>query len=181
MDNLERHNESVPRLDQSDDGADGCRERTWFNSDQLSGELDLCPGATNSSEDDFNTFYFYQVTININKNNSRSTRSQSIFSIRKISVASFRLAEESETIDSIADRSNRSILRTIKKPVTEKGECHIEKVKKQKNGPYQMETESESFRLDQSPSNSDLDMCQCAIVRLNQIKRSYLSLINSRT
>lgn len=40
---------------------DSCRERTWFNSDQVSGELDLCPGATNSTEDDFNTFYFYQV------------------------------------------------------------------------------------------------------------------------
>lgn len=39
----------------------GCRERTWFNSDQVVGELELCPGATNSTEDDFNTFYFYQV------------------------------------------------------------------------------------------------------------------------
>lgn len=40
---------------------DGCLERTWFNSDQSAGELNLCPSATNSSEDDFNTFYFYQT------------------------------------------------------------------------------------------------------------------------
>ena len=42
---------------------DVCLERTWFNSDQLSGELNLCPSASNSTEDDFNTFYFYQVII----------------------------------------------------------------------------------------------------------------------
>lgn len=65
MDNLETRNETaVSRLEPSAD-LDGCRERTWFNSDQLSGELNLCPGATNSSEDDFNTFYFYQVTNEI--------------------------------------------------------------------------------------------------------------------
>jgi hypothetical protein len=42
---------------------DVCLERTWFNSDQLSGELNLCPSTSNSTEDDFNTFYFYQVII----------------------------------------------------------------------------------------------------------------------
>ncbi len=40
---------------------DSCLERTWFNSDQLAGELNLCPSPSNSTEDDFNTFYFYQV------------------------------------------------------------------------------------------------------------------------
>ena len=47
----------------TDGRPDGCLEQTWFNSDQLAGELNLCPGATNSSEDDFNTFYFYQVNV----------------------------------------------------------------------------------------------------------------------
>ncbi|XP_046631347.1 cardioacceleratory peptide receptor-like [Daphnia pulicaria] len=40
---------------------DSCLERTWFNSDQLAGELNLCPSPSNSTEDDFNTFYFYQT------------------------------------------------------------------------------------------------------------------------
>ncbi len=52
MDNLTIIKENV---------TDVCLEQTWFNSDQLAGELNLCPGSTNSSEDDFNTFYFYQV------------------------------------------------------------------------------------------------------------------------
>jgi hypothetical protein len=43
-----------------DDGS-SCLERTWFNSDQSAGELNLCPSTSNSTEDDFNTFYFYQV------------------------------------------------------------------------------------------------------------------------
>lgn len=40
---------------------EGCLERTWFNNELLGDELDLCPSETNSTEDDFNTFYFYQV------------------------------------------------------------------------------------------------------------------------
>ena len=43
-----------------------CLERTWFNSDQSAGELNLCPSTSNSTEDDFNTFYFYQVKANRN-------------------------------------------------------------------------------------------------------------------
>lgn len=40
----------------------GCMERTWFNSDQLASEYNLCAGPTNGTEeDDLNTFYFYQV------------------------------------------------------------------------------------------------------------------------
>jgi len=40
-----------------------CLERTWFNNELLGDDLELCPIETNSTEDDFNTFYFYQVLL----------------------------------------------------------------------------------------------------------------------
>jgi len=44
--------------------ADICLERTWFNNELVGDELDLCPRAANATdEDDFNTFYFYQVSL----------------------------------------------------------------------------------------------------------------------
>ena len=46
--------------------ADICLERTWFNNELVGDELDLCPRAANATdEDDFNTFYFYQVSRSV--------------------------------------------------------------------------------------------------------------------
>jgi hypothetical protein len=44
--------------------SDICLERTWLNNELVGDELDLCPrAATATDEDDFNTFYFYQVSL----------------------------------------------------------------------------------------------------------------------